>query len=302
MKLLRRVVVVGFLSGAVQPAAVQGQDCFETTVVAPTPLMGNNGEIVKLADGSFWEVKYEYEYMYEYYPTVIMCPSRGLLVIGDTELTVVRVGSSSSESRPAKPSANPVLGSGRVIESRLDGDFEGYDYGNIYRLTNGQLWEQVSATYRYRYRYAPRVWIVQQDGLSRMRIEPLDEWITVTLVGGTGLSGASSQPQSSLSLDDLEGAVIVAADGEPLGKITTNCLAADALCNSFSRYGNEFNSKSIFNEFGRYGSEFSDMSPFNEFASRPPEIVKGGRVIAYLTKNQGKSPRVDPDWLVAMLR
>ena len=42
------------------------QACYETTVQSPTPFMGNNGEIVKLADGTLWEVKYAYEYLYEY--------------------------------------------------------------------------------------------------------------------------------------------------------------------------------------------------------------------------------------------
>ena len=38
--------------------------------------------------GSIWEVKYEYEYMYEYYPSVIVCPDQGKLVIGDKKLNV----------------------------------------------------------------------------------------------------------------------------------------------------------------------------------------------------------------------
>lgn len=302
MKLLVRAVLAGFATSLLWPTTAQSQDCFATTVVAPAPLMGNNGEIVKLADGSFWEVKYEYEYMYEYYPSAIICPGRGLLVVGETELTVSKVGSATPNTRPRSSEPSSAIPEGTVVESRLEGKFEGYDYGNIYRLTNGQLWEQASATYRYRYRYRPEVWIVQQDGLFRMRIEPLDEWITVTLAGSTGVPPATSTSGQTLSLEDLEGALIVAADGEPLGKITSNCLASDALCNSFSRYGNEFNSKSIFNEFGRYGGEFSAMSPFNGFASRPPEIVKRGRFIAYLTKNLSKTPRVDPDWLMAVLR
>ena len=64
------------------------QDCYESTIVSPTPFMGNNGEVFKLSDGSFWEVKYEYEYMYEYYPSVIICPRKNLAIIGDTRLNV----------------------------------------------------------------------------------------------------------------------------------------------------------------------------------------------------------------------
>ena len=53
--------------------------------------MGNNGEIFKLADGSLWEIKYEYEYMYEYYPDVIICPDKGKLIIKDKKLNVEKV-------------------------------------------------------------------------------------------------------------------------------------------------------------------------------------------------------------------
>ena len=50
--------------------------------------MGNNGEIIKLSDGSLWEVKYEYEYLYEYFPTVVICPGQGKLIVGRTSLNV----------------------------------------------------------------------------------------------------------------------------------------------------------------------------------------------------------------------
>jgi len=65
-----------------------GQACFETSIINPTPFMGNDGEIFRLADGSMWEVKYEYEYLYEYYPTVLICPSRGRLIIKNKSLNV----------------------------------------------------------------------------------------------------------------------------------------------------------------------------------------------------------------------
>ncbi len=70
----------------------RGGACYEASIVKPTPFMGNDGEIFKLDDGTLWEVKYEYEYLYEYYPDVIICPSRGKLVIDDKSLDVEYVG------------------------------------------------------------------------------------------------------------------------------------------------------------------------------------------------------------------
>jgi hypothetical protein len=66
--------------------------CYESSIVKPSPFMGNDGEIFKLDDGSLWEVKYEYEYLYEYYPDVIICPSKGKLLIDGKSLNVEHVG------------------------------------------------------------------------------------------------------------------------------------------------------------------------------------------------------------------
>ena len=61
-------------------------ECYISTIVKPTPFLGNDGEIVQLQDGTIWEIKYEYEYMYEYYPEVIVCPTRGVLIVDEKKL------------------------------------------------------------------------------------------------------------------------------------------------------------------------------------------------------------------------
>jgi hypothetical protein len=132
--------------------------CYSSSIVKPQPFMGNNGEIFQLSDGSVWEVKYEYEYLYEYYPSITACPNEGFIIIDGKKLNATTVSSSASG------------GSSNVIESRIEGEFEGYDYGNLYKLTNGQIWQQTSANYRYSYKYRPQVLIysgmMQVDGMS----------------------------------------------------------------------------------------------------------------------------------------
>ncbi len=73
-----RSLLIALISifGAALHNVTFAQSCYETTVQSQTPFMGNNGEIVKLADGSLWEVKYAYEYLYEYYPAVIILPEK----------------------------------------------------------------------------------------------------------------------------------------------------------------------------------------------------------------------------------
>jgi hypothetical protein len=65
----------------------------------------------------------------------------------------------------------------------------------------------------------------------------------------------------------LEGCVIVADDGQPLGVITQNEFASNSLLNEYGKYGNKYSSTSIFNEYGTYGGEYSRLSPFNEFTT-----------------------------------
>ena len=67
------------------------EKCYESIIQKPSPFMGNDGEIFKLSDGSLWEVKYEYEYLYEYNPDVIICPDKGKLIINNKKLNVEKV-------------------------------------------------------------------------------------------------------------------------------------------------------------------------------------------------------------------
>lgn len=145
--------------------------------------------------------------------------------------------------------------------------------------------------------------------LSEQELQNLEAWLvrfaTSLLAASEQRELRAAKPGSSsrsLALGVLEGAVIIADDGQMLGRITTNCFASDALCNEFGRYGSRFSSNSILNQFGKYGGEFSLLSPFNKFTSRPPRIFKDGEFVAYLTTNQTLRPRVDPYWLLAVLK
>lgn len=69
------------------PGRVSGA-CFETTIMRPTPFLGNHGEVFRIAEGSWWEVQYEYEYLYEYLPTVVLCPANGRLHINGKRLSI----------------------------------------------------------------------------------------------------------------------------------------------------------------------------------------------------------------------
>jgi len=124
MKIVVAVVLVLITS------MVSAQECYESSIVSPSPFMGNNGEIFKLVDGSLWEVKYEYEYLYEYFPSVIICPSRGKLAIKGKTLNVEQVGGRKSSAKSKSKQAP----SSEAIESQISGDFEGWEGETIVKL------------------------------------------------------------------------------------------------------------------------------------------------------------------------
>ena len=141
--------------------------CYDSSITKPTPFMGNNGEIFKLSDGSLWEVKYEYEYMYEYYPSVIICPSRNLLIVDGEKLNVVNL------------SGEPVSGGGKVIESNIQGSWNGWSGDTIVKLTNGQIWEQAGAALSLSLGLGNEVLIFEKNNTYHMQVEDEDEAVAV---------------------------------------------------------------------------------------------------------------------------
>lgn len=141
--------------------------------------MGNDGEIFKISDGSLWEVKFEYQYLYEYYPDVVICPARGTLGIKGKTLNVQQVSGAGSNPRSGY-SGSPR--SGDVVESQIEGEFTGWEGETIFKLTNGQIWQQNRYAYTYSYKYQPKVLIVPMNGGHELQVEGMDRRISVVRI------------------------------------------------------------------------------------------------------------------------
>jgi hypothetical protein len=66
-----------------------------------------------------------------------------------------------------------------VVESRIEGDFEGWDGDTIFKLDNGQIWQQDSYAYTYHYAYRPKVLIFKSSGRYKMKVDGVSGEITV---------------------------------------------------------------------------------------------------------------------------
>jgi hypothetical protein len=168
--ILKKLITIGAV--LLITSLASAQDCYESSILSPVPFMGNNGEIFKLADGSLWEVKYEYQYLYEYYPNVIICPSRGKLMIQGKTLNVAQVGSRKSTPKSQSPQA--------AIESQINGTFNGWEGETIVKLMNGQIWQQSEYYYHYHYAFMPKVLIYISGGGYKMKVDGIEKSVGVT--------------------------------------------------------------------------------------------------------------------------
>lgn len=66
-----------------------------------------------------------------------------------------------------------------LITTKIDGDFKGYHKGNLYKLRNGQIWEQVDSENRSRNQYAPDVIIYLKSGKYYMQVEGMQDAVVV---------------------------------------------------------------------------------------------------------------------------
>lgn len=112
--------------------------------------------LFKLADGTFWlQAEYKYWYHYAYSPQANILQKNGNLFIQvNDQNEIVRVRQITD-----------------VVESEIDGEFTGWDGESTYKLTNGQVWQQVTYKYEYKYAYRPEVQIYSGSGGDIMRAD-----------------------------------------------------------------------------------------------------------------------------------
>jgi hypothetical protein len=90
---------------------------------------------------------------------------------------VQKPGASIPPRAPQVPPA--VARSPSVIETQIDGDFEGWEGETIVKLMNGQIWQQTEYHYTYHYAFMPRVLIYRSGGGWKMKVDGVDKAVGV---------------------------------------------------------------------------------------------------------------------------
>jgi hypothetical protein len=65
------------------------------------------------------------------------------------------------------------------IETRIDGEFQGWTGDTVFKLLNGQIWKQTSYNYKYAYKYSPGVLIYKGGVGCKMKVDGVDGEISV---------------------------------------------------------------------------------------------------------------------------
>ena len=164
-KLLIQIFLIIFVLSLT--SRLNAQDCYESSIVSPTPFMGNNGEIFKLYDGSIWEVKYEYEYMYEYYPTIIICPKKNIGIVDGTRLNVEYVGNSNGNTN------ENTNGEWKIFEETyIEGTISGaVTTGHIFKTMSGNYYEIIGFTIEIVIEIMPEVLVLKKDNQYKLVVD-----------------------------------------------------------------------------------------------------------------------------------
>ena len=112
------------------------------------------------------------------------------VIYGSIALLVATFGTSHAQSlnpTPKVEGAGPSSGNSAetvsTIESRIDGEFKGWEGETVFKLQNGQTWQQATYGYKYNYAFSPKVLIYQSGDVFRMKVEGVDEDLVVRRYG-----------------------------------------------------------------------------------------------------------------------
>jgi hypothetical protein len=101
---------------------------------------------------------------------------------GSFYLAILRAASNAPPPQPiyTPPPSSIRRGScSPAIETSITGEIQGWDGETIFKLDNGQIWQQAEYDYTYFYEYHPDVTIYETSAGCRMKVEDEDETVLV---------------------------------------------------------------------------------------------------------------------------
>jgi hypothetical protein len=116
-------------------------------------------------------------------PIVFVNPGLGGFVPSSAELPggLPDAEQTNNVNRSISPSRSSAT-SPATIESKIDGNFDGWDGETIFRLTNGQIWQQTEFGFNYHFAFMPRVLIFRSGNGFKMQVDGVNKTIGVVQI------------------------------------------------------------------------------------------------------------------------
>ena len=89
------------------------------------------------------------------------------------------IGVTQQELAKIQQLTNPSNPGNNTVETQISGAFKGWNGSTIFKLTNGQIWQQSSYAYTYHYAYQPAVIIYNTTAGYKMKVDGVDSTIYV---------------------------------------------------------------------------------------------------------------------------
>jgi hypothetical protein len=153
----------------------------ETNLIGSISGTIKKGHIFRTASGSIYEVTgLTLQLVLALYPEVVVLKKGNVykLVIDDFEEPLIcsQLKSPSQRTRRELPEEQVA---DNLIESYIEGEFTGWSGETIFKLSNGQIWQQSSYAYIYHYAYRPRVLIYRSSGGYKMKVNGVSQTLYV---------------------------------------------------------------------------------------------------------------------------
>ena len=105
----------------------------------------------------------------------------GLAKLSDDEIKAIDAWLQKFAVSIVKVNAAPATSekSSEAIETYISGAFNGWDGETIWKMDNGQIWQQASYAYHYHYTYHPKVVIYAAAGGWKMKVDGDDGEVAV---------------------------------------------------------------------------------------------------------------------------
>ena len=158
-----------------------------------------SGSLIRLEDNSLWEIS-----PIDRINTILWLPLDNVIVIENTNSLypyklvgerdtaearlLIPTQSASHYDKENKSaelhnSTSGLIGdkqsTSSIIESKVDGDFEGWEGETIVKLYNGQIWQQSEYYYHYHYAFMPKVLVFKSGSGYKMWVEGIKKAISV---------------------------------------------------------------------------------------------------------------------------